>query len=256
MKWLISTVGNERNPAIVFVHGFPFSRAMWQKQMSALKDDYYCISYDIRGLGEADVESGQYTIDLYVDDLIDLMDEIGVKNAALCGLSMGGYIALQAIDRVPDRFTKLILCDTRADSDDNTAIMKRAANIIKINEEGTDKFVEDFLALCVGADFRNTHQEEYKNIVASCKKSSAIGMKGAQVAMLGRSDKTESLSRIAVPTLVICGENDTFTAPALMQELAAKIRGAEFRVIPKAGHLSPVENSTEVNKALLEFLRK
>src|SRR5258708_7647613 len=110
---------------IVFLHGFPFSQAMWEPQVAVLSKGQ-AVTYDIRGHGQAPVGDGLYTIELFVDDLIALLDERKIPKAILCGLSMGGYIALRAVERESHRVAGLVLADTRSEADPNEGKIKRA----------------------------------------------------------------------------------------------------------------------------------
>jgi pimeloyl-ACP methyl ester carboxylesterase len=101
--------GQSNGLPLVFLHGFPFSGAMWQPQLNSLPDSVRAVAPDIRGSGASDVGDGQYTIDLFVDDLIALLDYLQISKAVLCGLSMGGYIAQRALQRRPDLVQGLIL---------------------------------------------------------------------------------------------------------------------------------------------------
>ncbi len=120
----VFTFGNNNNKPIIFVHGFPFDHRMWDSQIEELSRDYYCITYDIRGLGESPAGNGQFTMESFVDDLETIIDELKLKLPVLCGLSMGGYISLRAMERMEKRFRALILCDTKALADDNTGKLK------------------------------------------------------------------------------------------------------------------------------------
>jgi pimeloyl-ACP methyl ester carboxylesterase len=246
--------GDSKNPAIVFLHGFPFDSGIWNKQVDALQADYFCITYDIRGLGSSEPGDGQYTIELFVDDLIDVLNSLNVYTAALCTLSMGGYIALRALEREYIRFNKLILCDTRADTDDNNGKIKRATACKKIAAGGTAKYVADFLPNCVAEKFLNNAVAEYNEMVTRFSNANPTGLKGCQIAMMGRNDLTGFLPRIEIPTLVLCGEYDTFSPPALMQNMAAKIPGSSFYIVPEAGHMAPLENPGFVNPLIAGFL--
>jgi len=98
---------------IILVHAFPLSHNLWDSQIQVLTAEHRVITYDIRGHGESDVGDGQYTIELFVDDLMELLDHLQITKTIICGLSMGGYIALRAQELHPERFSALILCDTR-----------------------------------------------------------------------------------------------------------------------------------------------
>src|SRR5688500_8605867 len=101
----------ERLP-LVFLHGFPFSSAMWDSQWNALKSSYRLVRYDQRGHGHTGPGDGQFPLEFLVDDLIGLLDHLKAPKAILCGLSMGGYVALRTIQRNPERVAGLVLCDT------------------------------------------------------------------------------------------------------------------------------------------------
>jgi len=94
---------------------------MWNPQIDLLKQGFRVVIYDIRGHGESDVGDGQYTMELFADDLLGLLDSLKIEKAVLCGLSMGGYIALRAVEKSEARVEGLILCDTKAEADSNEA---------------------------------------------------------------------------------------------------------------------------------------
>lgn len=96
--------GSDEAPVIIFIHGFPLNKTMWDNQLNALKEDYRVISYDIRGHGDSEQGNEDFSIKLFVTDLLHLMDALKIEKASLCGLSMGGYIALNAIENHPGRF--------------------------------------------------------------------------------------------------------------------------------------------------------
>ncbi len=246
--------GKPENEAIVFIHGFPFDASTWSKQVAALQDDYFCITYDVRGLGASEVGTGQFTMEMFVDDLVSALDSLHIEKAALCGLSMGGYVALRAVERERTRFTKLILCDTRADADDNAGKLKRSANVRKIDDYGVAKFVEDFLPGSVSDVFKRDHATELDALIKRFSAANPVGVKGCQILMMGRYDMTGLLKRIDMPALVLCGEEDAFSPPAVMESMSAHITGSRFVVVPDAGHLAPIENPDFVNRAIREFL--
>ncbi len=252
----VFTEGNEENKPIVFVHGFPFDHTMWKAQVEALSKNYYCVLYDIRGLGESPASDGQYTMESFVDDLESLIDHMGLSKPVLCGLSMGGYISLRAVERMEEKLGGLILCDTKSDADTDEVKLKRAAGIKQINTTGVESFVEGFVPNCFSEIFIRRHQNDYAAVLSRSKQNSALGVKGCLLAMAGRTSTTGYLSKISVPTLVICGEEDKLTPPDVMMSMADKIHGSEFVVIEGAGHMAPVESPKEVNKHILKFLSK
>ena len=246
--------GKKENQAVVFVHGFPYDHLMWTEQIKTLSNDYYCVSYDIRGLGKSPVGDGQFTIEMFADDLETILNELKLNIPVLCGLSMGGYISLRAAERMPDRFSKLILCDTKSSADDNAGKIKRAEGIKKINEKGKDIFVEEFVRNCFADSFVKNFSGEYEKVLDRSKQTTSEGLKGCLLAMAGRTDTTNSLSQINIPTLVICGSEDKLTPPAVMTEMAGKINNSKFVLVEGAGHMAPVEKAEFVTSTIKKFL--
>jgi len=229
---------------------------MWQAQIEGLNKNYLCVSYDIRGLGGSPAGDGQFTMESFVDDLETILDELKLNKPILCGLSMGGYISLRALERMQEKFSAAILCDTKSEADNNEGKLKRAAGIKRINKEELAPFVKDFITNCFGDDFKQNRKEELQKIIEKSSQFNPVGVKGCLLAMLSRSDTTMNLGKINIPTLLICGEQDSLTPPPVMNDMFHKIDKAEFVEIPKAGHMTPIENPQVVNKAIRDFLIK
>jgi len=109
--------GPEDAPVLIFIHSFPFNKSMWNKQLASLKQNYRVIAYDIGGYGNVVIADEDFPAELFVRALIIFMDALKIEKAMLCGLSMGGYIALNAIESHPERFSALILNDAKFISD-------------------------------------------------------------------------------------------------------------------------------------------
>ena len=250
----VFTDGDDKNMPIIFVHGFPFDHFMWDAQAKDLCEEYYCIRYDIRGLGSSPVGDGQFTMETFVDDLEKIIDELKLISPILCGLSMGGYISLRAVERMQEKFSALILCDTKSAADDNEGKLKRAAAIKQINSGDFDGFVESFVLNCFGKKFVEEKNTEFRKVVERSKTNSQLGVKGCLLAMAVRTDTTSTLSKINIPTLIICGTEDKLTPPEVMKAMGDKIPNSKFVMIDGAGHMTPIENPQIVNKSIKEFL--
>ena len=130
---------------IIFLHGFPFDKTMWQLQLEFLKLSNRVIALDIRGFGKSEDEESHLSIDLFSNDLIAFMDVLKISTAIVCGLSMGGFIALNSIARFPARFAALVLCDTQCIADSTEAKEGRYKTIEQIQIEGVTRFNEGFI---------------------------------------------------------------------------------------------------------------
>lgn len=252
----IFSAGNRKKQTIIFIHGFCFDYTMWQKQIDFFSDDYHCFLYDIRGLGKSLPGDGQFTIEMFVDDLFDLIKYFEIEKPILCSLSMGGYIALRAYEKKPNSFRALILCDTKSDADTNEAKLKRASAINHINKVSFESYINEFVPVCFSDKTLANNKDVYNNILNTAMASDPKGVKGCLIAMAGRTDTTESLSNINIPVLLVCGEDDKITPPDVMKKMKERIKGSQLEIIPEAGHLSPVENPEYFNNKLKDFLLK
>ncbi|MGI0028756.1 MAG: alpha/beta fold hydrolase [Nitrososphaera sp.] len=242
---------------IVLIHGFPFNSEMWKGQTQMLQDNkkhLRIITYDLRGHGKSDVGDGQYTIELFVDDFIALLDYLKLTKAILCGFSMGGYIALRAIERNPDRFSALVLCDTMSAADSTEAKLRRANTIKQIKREGVERFAEGFLKAVFAPQTFDAKPDIIDEIKRTILSNSPLGICGALLAMAGRTDTTEGLSKINVPTLILVGEHDAVTPPSAAKSMHERIPNSKLYLIDNAGHMSNLENPSVFNEHLTRFL--
>lgn len=240
---------------VIFVHGFPFSKEMWKPQVEAFKKEYYVITYDVRGHGASDVGDGQYSVEYFVDELIGLLDHLKISKAVVAGLSMGGYIALRAVERSPERFRGLVLCDTRSEADGNEGKIKRAMQAATVKVDGMKKFAELFLKAVFYEKTFESNPAAVNIIKTIIETSSPLAVAGTLLALAARTDTTASLYKIAIPTLILVGQHDTLTPPSASHAMKDKIPGAELHLIPNAAHLSNMEQPEEFNLRLLNFLK-
>jgi len=248
--------GEPEQMPVTFLHGFPFSHEMWSGQLKAVGERYRAIAYDIRGHGQSDVLDGQYTIEGHVDDLIALLDHLGIETTVVVGLSMGGYITLRALQRNPERFAAAVLCDTRSEADANDAKLKRFEAIRAVKEHGSAHFAASF----VKAVFAPQTFERSPDTVAFIQKIIArtppLSIAGSLIALASRMDTTPSLQQISVPTLVMVGEEDVVTPPSASRLIHDRIKGSQLAIIPHAAHMSNLENPRSFNEHLLSFLER
>jgi 3-oxoadipate enol-lactonase len=243
--------GISKAAPLVLIHGFPFSHEMWDPQIEALQKRFRLIVYDLRGHGKSAVGDGQYTLEFFVDDLLGLLDHLKLERAVLCGLSMGGYIALRAVERNPERVSGLILADTQAKADSNEAKLKRAAAIKSVKANGVKAYAEGFVKSVFAPQSLANSKAAVMRII---QENSSLGICGALLALASRTDTTDALPGIKAPTLILVGEHDTLSPPSASQEMHNRIPNSEIHVIPNAAHMSNLENSEAFNKHLLDFL--
>jgi pimeloyl-ACP methyl ester carboxylesterase len=247
------TVYGEGTP-VVLLHAFPLDSRMWLPQVEAL-GGYQAIVPDLRGFGAARGRAVEVAhMDLLADDLARLLDDRKLDQVILCGLSMGGYVALAFARRHRDRLGGLVLCDTRAGVDSEEAAANRLAMADRVLAEGVGFVPEAMVPRLLG----RTSREQRPDLVERVKKiildQDSRGIAGAQRGMAARPDSTPVLAEVTVPTLVIVGSEDELTGPEEGRALATGIRDARLVQVEGAGHLVNMEQPDPVNDALLDFI--
>ncbi len=228
---------------------------MWANQIEVLKSAYRVVAFDLRGQGRSEVGDGQFTLEFLVDDLIALLDHLKIQQTILCGLSMGGYVALRTVERNTQRVDGLVLCDTKSEADTNETKLARGASISAIKKNGVDAYADTFLK---GA-LSSTSLKERSVVETAAKiirQNQALGLSGTLLALAGRTDTTSFLPKIQVPTLILVGEQDKITPPEQSRKMQSSIQNSELHIIPQSGHFTNLENPTVFNTHLLNFLQK
>jgi pimeloyl-ACP methyl ester carboxylesterase len=172
----------------------------------------------------------------------------------LCGFSMGGYIALRAIERNPDRFSELVLCDTMPSADSNEAKIRRANSVKLVKNEGVGKFAEGFLKAVFAPQTFDGKPGVVDEIRRTILSNPPLGICGALLALAGRTDTTEALARISVPTLILVGEHDSVTPPSAARVMQDRIPNSRLHIIENAAHMSNLENPDMFNEHLAKFI--
>lgn len=244
-------------PPVILLHGFPLSRLMWREQIGALTPSYRLIAPDLRGQGDSPDPEGVYTMDELADDVVELLAALDITEPiVLGGLSMGGYVALSMVARYPDRLRGLILMDTRASADTPEAARDREASAQAVLDANSPRaVVAKMLPRLFGKTALKDHPDLVEPLRAVMEESSPRGIAGALRGMAIRPDRRPMLGQIAVPTLVMVGEDDVITPPDEVKSLAGAIPNSRLVVIPQAGHLAPYENPVAANGAVQEFLQ-
>jgi len=250
---LACDVRGEGTP-VLFIHGFPFDRTMWRHQLAMLAR-WKRIAPDLRGAGGSGAPPDGYSLARYADDLVALLDALGVRQAVVCGLSMGGYITLELLRRHADRIRALILMDTRARADSPESRRSRDELARLAQAEGPAAVADRLLPRLLAPDTPVSQPEVVTQVREMAARLSVPGTVGALLAMRDRKDASDLLPKITVPTLVLAGAEDQITPPQDVRALAAAIPGARFTEIPAAGHLAPLEQPLATARALGDFLQ-
>lgn len=238
--------------AILFVHGFPLDRTVWQHQIDSLTG-FRRIAPDLRGMGQSDAPDLGYSMSTYAEDLVGVLDALGEGQVVLCGLSLGGYVAFEFLRRWRERIRGLILLDTRAEADSAEGRRARDGLIGRVREQGAIAAAEAMLPRFFTPQVSPDLIERVRTMIL---RTPVSGIVGALSAMRERPDSTALLETLTgIPTLVLVGAEDMITPPSIAQAMATAIPGARLMEIPGAGHLPCVEQPVPTSRAILKFMQ-
>ncbi len=243
--------------AVLFIHGFPFDHSMWRHQVAALSR-WRCIAPDLRGAGASPGPdaAAEYSVAVYANDLIERLDALEIREAVICGLSMGGYIAFELLRSHPARVRAAILCNTKAAADSETAKRDRDTMAVLAQQRGAGAIAEQLLPKLLSRSTSEQRPEVAREVREMMARAPVRGIVGALHALRERPDSTPLLRTIQVPVLVVAGAEDVIAPAEGMREMARAIPGAEFVMIAEAGHVAPLEQPRAVNAAVTAFLTK
>ena len=238
-------------PRIALVHSLAMDRAFWRPVAARLAGSASVLTLDCRGHGASDKPAGPYTVELFADDLADLLDHVGWPTAAVAGASMGGCVSLAYAARYPKRTAGLGLIDTTACYEAMPAWMDRAN---KAKQEGLASLIAFQVTRWFGDAFRETHKDVVQASVDVFLRND-VAAYAETCLMLGACDLRAALPGIRTPAAVIVGEEDYATPVTMAQALHHGIAGSTLTVLKGGRHLTPLEQPEPIADALLRVAR-
>ncbi len=242
-------------PDVVLLHPFPANHKFWLPIVDALASRFRLTLPDLRGHGQSQPGIGPATMQKHARDLLRICGETGIQRAVFIGCSIGGYINFELWRQARERVKALCFIDTKAPADSDEARANRLKSAEDVLARGPEPFIENLLPKLVGRTTRSNRPDIADAARAMMMEASAAGIAAVQQGMAERPDSTPTLPTISVPTLVIFGAEDDVPL-AEGEAIRAGVRGAEMRVVEKAGHYSPFEQPEEVGRILREWLER
>ncbi len=249
-----TSVAQRPRGTLVLIHGFPLGAGMWEPQLELASHGWRVIAPQLRGYGGQTAQSVATSVDDYAGDVIDLLDALDIEDAVIGGLSMGGYIVFAMFRHAPRYFRGLILADTRAEADTPEGVSGRTRMLQLLRERGPAAIADDLMPKLVSESTRTRRPEVVTGLHNLIVSNSSETIAGSITALMTRPDATPLLRQIHCPTLIVVGEEDALTPPALSQDLQRGISGSELVIVPGAGHMSNLEQPAAFNHALAHFL--
>lgn len=251
----VSYLDAGRGSPLVFVHGFPLDRTMWRHQIAEFQKTHRVLAVDLPGFGHSSTPQGEMSITGFADRLRDFLDQLSITDkVTLCGLSMGGSIALQFALRHPQKLSQLILCDCRAAADSPEAQKLRHDLADRVLREGPEFVAQAMPARLFGPLTIEQQPDVVQSIQAAIRATAPSSVAGGSRALANREDVVDRLSEIHTPTLVIVGRDDVISTVEEMRQIAEKIPNATLKEIPGAGHMAPLEAPAIVNAVIQAWM--
>ena len=244
---VVESGGGDSTP-IIFLHGVGSDKSVWASQLAHFGQQRRAVAFDYPGYGESD-PSPDATGDDFAAVILAAMDALDIDSAHVCGLSLGGVIAIALHAADPSRCASLILADSFAVHPDGQAIFDRSDAASRT--VGMRGLAEARAGALLGtAATPAMHAEVIDTMSRIDPAAYVIGARAVWLA-----DQIDRASAIRVPTLVLVGDEDSITPPALSEQLVSLIPGATMEVIAGAGHLANLEQPTAFNSAVDTFLK-
>lgn len=227
---------------LVLLHAFPLSSAMWLEQRELLGSRCRVITPDQRGFGGSALGADEPSLAACADDVIALLDGLGLDRVVLGGLSMGGYVAMELLRRAPERVSALLLADTKASADAPEAREGRLRTAEVVERDGTDSLAETMLPVLLGSTTLETRAAVAGRVRGLVAAAPAPAVAWASRAMADRPDSVDVLRATDVPALVVVGDEDALSPVAQAQQMVDALPQGRLAVLPAAGHLTAVED--------------
>jgi 3-oxoadipate enol-lactonase len=242
-------------PVLTLTHPLGATLALWDDHAAALSQRFRVLRYDVRGHGASDAPAGPYTLEQMSADLFELLDSLGIAETHFVGVSMGGLIGMTAVLERPERVTSLVLCDTTACY--GPAVRPMWEDRLRVAETDgmTSSLVGRTMAVWFTESYRVAHHKEVERIAAMLRQTDPRGY-AAAIRAIAFVDLTERISAIRRPTLVVVGEEDPGTPPAMARAIHERIAASELLVLPGSMHCAVVEDADAFLGALLDFLSR
>jgi len=243
-----------RGPAVVLLHPFPAHHEFWLPVIPALESRYRLILPDLRGHGESGVGQRPAVMAKHAADILRVMDAAGVDKAAFVVCSIGGYIVFEILRRQRARVSALALCDTKPQADTTEARANRLKSAETVLEQGTEQFLQGLVPKLLGETTIATRPDLVEGALRMMRKMSSEDISLVLQGMAERPDSTRDLKHLNLPTMIVLGEEDTFSTAADGELMRQSIPGSRLKMIPKAVHYAPWERPEAVGPLLRQFL--
>lgn len=243
-------------PAVILIHGFPLNRRMWQPQLKPLADaGFRVIAPDLPGFGDSPLPKA-FSIDAFADAIVSLMDQLDIERATIGGMSMGGYILLNLLERYPQRVSAACLIATKSADDGEAGRARRTAMAADAERLGANPIIKIFAELLFAPETINSNPRLVALVTSWMRSTDPKALAGGLLAMRDRKDYTPLLPHFQQPALFLSGNEDRAGSPQAGEIFVTGLPRCATRTIPGAGHMVNMERPEAFNQELITFFRE
>lgn len=247
-------IGSGRQ-ALLLIHGHPFDHTMWQPQFEPIAElGWHIIAPDLRGYGTSDINGEKTTLDIFALDQIALLDHLGVEQAVVAGLSMGGQIVMEMCRLAPERVRGVVLAATFPQAETALGKQQRLATAERLAHEGMTAYAAETLPRMLAARSIRTHPEVAEHVLRMMRGTPPASAAAALRGRAERPDYADTLARLHRPALIVIGDEDAFTTREDADRMHTLLTGSQLLWLPGVGHMPNLEQPQAFNTALADFL--
>ncbi|RUS47764.1 alpha/beta fold hydrolase [Cohnella sp. AR92] len=237
---------------VVLLHGYCGDSRYFDEVIPLLAWRFRVIAPDCRGHGESGATEGAYSMDRLAQDVVDLLDELGIERAFVLGHSMGGYAALALAEKHPNRLLGFGLLHSTSYPDDEAGRAGREKVAKRVAEEGITGHINDLIPKLFAAEHRSTMPEKLDFAREIGYRTSPLGAIGGALGMKERPDRTSVLEQTAVPVLLLAGEADEVIGPAKRFPASGPL--ITQVTLPQSGHMGMLEKPLAFAQTIVEYV--
>jgi len=241
---------------VVLIHGFSDNMNMWFGQVGEFSKKYKVLTYDVRGFGKTERVDAPYSMELFADDLRELLRSLDIEKACIVGYSMGGRIALEFALKYPAMTTGIVFANSGIGPAPKPDMVERRKMMVGVLEQGDINMIAEIMATASfspGFQERNPHAfAKYEEI--KLQNDPADYLKVMQV-LVDAIDNPPDLARLTCPALIIAGNQDGLMEPEAVDHMKRALPDAEV-VVLLTGHAAAIEMPAEFNRAVMDFLAR
>jgi len=241
---------------LVLIHGFTDNLNMWYNQVPAFSKNYQVLTYDVRGFGQTEKSAGPFSMDMFADDLHELLKALGIGSACVLGYSMGGRIALEFCMKYPQEATGLIMANSVVGTPTTPEREERTKMMVEMIQAGNNEVISEIMtANSFSPGFKEKDPTTFNQYKAIKLQNDPSGYLPVMMAMGAAATVPVDLKRVKCPVLMLAGTADMFMPLNVAEEMHKKMKGTELKTFP-TGHIAAIEAPKAFNEAVLAFLNK